>query len=223
LVDADDFARLLSPRTRVAAFGWASNGAGTVNHVERLVALCREAGAVSYVDAVHYAPHGPIDVSAVGCDFLVCSAYKFFGPHVGVLYGRAELLERVRPYKVRPAHDEPPGSWETGTVNLEGIAGTAAAARYMVEMGAEAITAYERTLTARLIEGLDAIERVTQYGTRDLDRRVPTIAFTVAGRSPADVAAELGRQDIFVWDGNYYALELMERLGLESSGGAVRV
>jgi selenocysteine lyase/cysteine desulfurase len=140
-----------------------------------------------------------------------------------VLYGRAELLERIRPYKVRPAHDEPPGSWETGTVNLEGIAGTAAAARYMVSLGAEAITGYERTLTARLIEGLDAIDGVTQYGTRDLDRRVPTVAFTVAGRAPADVAAELGRQGIFVWDGNYYALELMERLGLQSSGGAVRV
>jgi selenocysteine lyase/cysteine desulfurase len=140
-----------------------------------------------------------------------------------VLYGRAELLERSKPYKVRPAHDEPPGSWETGTVNLEGIAGTAAAARYMVATGAEAITAYERTLTARLIEGLDGIEGVTQYGTRDLDRRVPTVAFTVAGRAPAEVAAGLGRQGIFVWDGNYYALELMERLGLESSGGAVRV
>src|SRR5436309_6944472 len=185
--------------------------------------LAREAGAISYVDAVQFAPHGPMDLHAVGCDFAACSAYKFFGPHVGVLYGRRELLERIRPYKVRPAHDEPPGSWETGTVNLEGIAGTAAAARYMVTMGAEAITAYERTLTARLIDGLEAIDTVTQYGTRDLDRRVPTVAFTVAGHAPGDVAAALGRQGIFVWDGNYYALELMERLGLESSGGAVRV
>jgi cysteine desulfurase family protein (TIGR01976 family) len=222
-VDLDDFQAQLSDRTRIAAFNWASNGAGTVSDVSAMCGMAREAGVISYVDAVQYAPHGPMDVHGIGCDFLVCSAYKFFGPHVGVLYGRAELLERIRPYKVRPAHDEPPASWETGTVNLEGIAGTAAAARYMVSMGAEAITGYERTLTARLIEGLDAIDGVTQYGTRDLDRRVPTVAFTVAGRAPADVAAELGRQGIFVWDGNYYALELMERLGLQSSGGAVRV
>jgi cysteine desulfurase family protein (TIGR01976 family) len=222
-IDLDDFRAQLSDRTRIAAFNWASNGAGTISDVAAMCRMAREAGAISYVDAVQYAPHGPMDVHGTGCDFLVCSAYKFFGPHVGVLYGRAELLERIRPYKVRPAHDEPPGSWETGTVNLEGIAGTAAAARYMVSLGAEAITSYERTLTARLIEGLDAIDGVTQYGTRDLDRRVPTVAFTVAGRAPADVAAELGRQGIFVWDGNYYALELMERLGLQSSGGAVRV
>jgi selenocysteine lyase/cysteine desulfurase len=164
-----------------------------------------------------------MDVHALGCDFLVCSAYKFYGPHVGVLYGRAELLEQIKPYKVRPAHDEPPGSWETGTVNLEGIAGTAAAARYLVSIGAEAITGHERSLTERLIEGLDRIDGVHQYGTRDLDRRVPTVTFTVEGRTPAAVAASLGAHGIFVWDGNYYALELMERLGLEQSGGAVRV
>ena len=207
----------------MAAFNWASNGAGTVSDAAAMCRLAREAGAISYVDAVQYAPHGPMDVHALGCDFLACSAYKFFGPHVGVLYGRGELLERIRPYKVRPAHDQPPGSWETGTVNLEGIAGTAAAARYMTGVGADAITAYERTLTARLIEGLDAIAGVTQYGTRDLDRRVPTVAFTVAGKRPEQVSAALAERDIFVWDGNYYALELMERLGLEASGGAVRV
>ena len=124
---------------------------------------------------------------------------------------------------MRPAHDEPPGSWETGTINLEGIAGTAAAARYMTSLGAEAITAYERQLTAQIIEGLDRIDGVRQFGTRDLDRRVPTIVFTVAGRSPAEVSGALGAQGIFLWDGNYYALELMERLGLEAGGGAVRV
>jgi selenocysteine lyase/cysteine desulfurase len=140
-----------------------------------------------------------------------------------VLYGRAGLLEGVRPYKVRPAHDEPPGSWETGTVNLECIAGTAAAARYMTGLGAETITTYERALTERIIEGLDRIPGVRQYGTRDLDRRVPTVAFTVEGHAPADVSAALAEHNIFVWDGNYYALELMERLGLEAQGGAVRV
>ncbi|MDX6546030.1 MAG: hypothetical protein QOG02_1804 [Gaiellales bacterium] len=222
-VDIDDFASKLSDRTRIAAFNWASNGAGTISDAETMARLAREAGALSYVDAVQFAPHGPMDVHALGFDFLSCSAYKFFGPHVGVLYGRHELLESIRPYKVRPAHDEPPGSWETGTINLEGIAGTAAAARYMVEVGAEAITAYERTLTDQLIRGLDAIPGVTQYGTRDLDRRVPTVVFTVAGHAPADVSAALARDNIFVWDGNYYALELMETLGLEQQGGAVRV
>jgi cysteine desulfurase family protein (TIGR01976 family) len=222
-VDIDDFAAKLSDRTRIAAFNWASNGAGTISDVEAMARLAREAGAISYVDAVQFAPHGPMDVHAVGCDFLAVSAYKFFGPHVGVLYGRGELLERIRPYKVRPAHDEPPGSWETGTINLEGIAGTAAAARYMVETGAEAIAGYERALTARLVQGLDAIPGVTQFGTRDLDRRVPTVVFTVDGRTPAEVSAALARDDIFVWDGNYYALELMERLGLQAQGGAVRV
>ena len=140
-----------------------------------------------------------------------------------MLYGRAELLECIKPYKVRPAHDEPPGSWETGTVNLEGIAGTAAAARYIMDTGVEAIGAYERTLTARMIDGLDAIPGVTQYGTRDLDKRVPTVVFNVDGRPPAEISAALAADGIFVWDGNYYALELMEGLGLEQRGGAVRV
>jgi cysteine desulfurase family protein (TIGR01976 family) len=223
LVDVDDFACKLTGRTRVAAFGWASNGAGTINDVARLTALCREAGAVSYIDAVHYAPHGAIDVAALGCDFLVCSAYKFFGPHVGLLYGRAELLHQQRPYKVRPAPDDPPHSWETGTINMEGIAGTAAAIRYLRRLGLDQVAAYERELSARLLEGLEGIAGVTVYGTRDLDRRCPTYVFNVAGKHPAEVSAALGERDIFVWDGNYYALELMQRLGIEDSGGAVRV
>jgi cysteine desulfurase family protein (TIGR01976 family) len=223
LIDVDDFARKLSDRTRVAAFGWASNGAGTVNDVARLVELTRAAGALSYVDAVHYAPHGAIDVAALGCDFLVCSAYKFFGPHVGVLFGRRELLERHRPYKVRPASDVPPGSWETGTVNLEGIAGAAAAARYLTGLGMDAVQATEQSLTVQLLDGLDGIPGVTVYGTRDLARRVPTVVFTVAGRTPAEVSGALAERDIFVWDGNYYAMELMQRLGLDEHGGAVRV
>jgi cysteine desulfurase family protein (TIGR01976 family) len=223
VVDPNVFAGLLTDRTRVAAFGWASNGAGTVNDVAALCALCREAGAISYVDAVHFAPHGPIDVAATGCDFLVCSAYKFFGPHVGILFGRKELLERHRPYKVRPAPNEVPHSWETGTVNLEGIAGAAAAIGYLQGLGMENVAAYERGLAERLIDGLAAVDGVTVYGTLDLERRVPTAAFNVAGHSPAEVSAALAKRGVFVWDGNYYALELMQRLGLEGSGGAVRV
>jgi selenocysteine lyase/cysteine desulfurase len=200
LVDVDDFASKLSGRTRVAAFGWASNGAGTINDVARLTALCREAGALTYIDAVHYAPHGAIDVSAIGCDFLVCSAYK-----------------------VRPAPDEPPHSWETGTINLEGIAGAAAAIGYLRGLGIDRVAAYERDLSARLLEGLEGIAGVTVYGTRDLNRRCPTYAFNVAGKHPAAVSAALAERNIFVWDGNYYALELMQRLGIDDSGGAVRV
>jgi selenocysteine lyase/cysteine desulfurase len=164
-----------------------------------------------------------MDVAAWDCDFACCSAYKFFGPHVGLLYGRAELLEQHRPYKVRPAPDEPPHSWETGTINMEGIGGTAAAIRYLSGLGIDQVAAYERELSTRLLEGLEGIAGVTVYGTRDLDRRCPTYVFNVAGKHPAEVSAALGERDIFVWDGNYYALELMQRLGIEDSGGAVRV
>jgi cysteine desulfurase family protein (TIGR01976 family) len=223
LVDVGDFAAKLSARTRIAAFGWTSNAAGTINDVPHLVALAREAGALTYVDAVHHVPHGPVDVHALGCDFLACSPYKFFGPHSGVLYGRRELLARHRPYKVRPAHDEAPDAWETGTPNLEAIAGITAAAEYLTGIGMDRIAEHEHALTAALVDGLDAIPGVTQYGTRDLSRRVPTVMFTVEGATPADVAAALGDRGIFVWDGNYYALELMTRLGLEEHGGAVRV
>ncbi len=223
LIDVDDFAAKLSARTRIATFNWASNGAGTVNDVAALTALCREAGALSYVDAVHYAPHGPIDVAALGADFLVCSAYKFFGPHVGILYGRHELLERHRPYKVRPAEDEPPHSWETGTLNLEGVAGVAAAVAYLEGVGMESVAAYEAELTDALLEGLCALPRVRVYGTLERSRHVPTAAFTVEGLRPAEVSGRLAEQHIFVWDGNYYALELMQRLDLEGRGGAVRV
>jgi cysteine desulfurase family protein (TIGR01976 family) len=222
-LDLDDLEAKLSDRTRVVAFPVASNAIGTLTDVKRVVELAHGAGALAWADAVHFAPHGPIDAAAIGCDFLVCSAYKFFGPHVGILFGRAELLERHRPYKVRPAPDEIPHSWETGTVNLEGIAGTAAAAGYLQSLGMDAVAAYERGLGARLLDGLRAIEGITVYGTGDLDRRVPTAAFNVAGRAPAEVSAALGERGIFVWDGNYYALELMQRLGLEGSGGAVRV
>jgi cysteine desulfurase family protein (TIGR01976 family) len=222
-IDVDDFASQLSSKTRIAAFNWASNGAGTISDAKRLCELTREAGAISYVDAVQYAPHGPTDVHALGCDFLACSAYKFFGPHVGVLFGRSELLSTIEPYRVRPADYPPPQNWETGTINLEGIAGAAAAARYLMGLGWDAVSAYERSLAQRIIDGLDAIPGVTQYGTRDLDHRVATIVFTLEGRSPREVTEALARDGIFIWDGNYYALELMQRLGLQEQGGAVRV
>ena len=223
LVDVDDFASKLSGRTRVAAFGWASNGAGTINDVARLAALCREAGALSYIDAVHYAPHGAIDVGTIGCDFLVCSAYKFFGPHVGILYGRSELLAQHRPYKVRPAPDQPPHSWETGTINLEGIAGTAAAIRYLRGLGIDRVAAYERDLSARLLEGLESIAGVTSTApatSTAAARRTPS---TSPGSTLPRCRPRSPSRNIFVWDGNYYALELMQRLGIDDSGGAVRV
>jgi cysteine desulfurase family protein (TIGR01976 family) len=214
---------LLSGSPRLLAIGAASNALGTISDVTRAAALARTAGALAFVDAVHFAPHEPVDVAQIGCDFLACSAYKFFGPHVGVLYGRGDLLAQHRPYKVRPAPDEPPHSWETGTINLEGIAGTAAAIRYLRDLGMDRVVAYERELSARLLEGLESIAGVTVYGTRDLDRRCPTYAFNVAGKHPSAVSAALGEQNVFVWDGNYYALELMQRLGIDDSGGAVRV
>jgi selenocysteine lyase/cysteine desulfurase len=202
------------------------------------------------VDAVHYAPHGPMDVQAIDCDFLVCSAYKFFGPHSGALYGRYELLDRLRAYKVRPAGNQPPDKFEMGTKNHEGLAGVTAAVNYLADLGAEfsapfadqypgfegrrlhlktamaAIRAYERPLVERLIKGLLAIPGLTIYGITDptrFDQRVPTVAFRLDGYSPRQVAERLGQEGIFVWDGNYYALAVTERLGVEESGGMVRV
>jgi selenocysteine lyase/cysteine desulfurase len=202
--------------------------------------MAHDAGALAWVDAVQYAPHGLIDVAALDCDFLVCSAYKFFGPHVGIVYGKREHLERLRPYKVRPAHDEIPYRWETGTLNHEGIAGVMAAVEYIASLGAEAgesrrarveramslIRAYERQLAERLIAGLAGIDGVTIYGLTDPERfawRVPTVACTLRGYTPLEVAAWLGDEGIFVWDGDYYAYAVMQRLGLQEHGGAVRI
>jgi selenocysteine lyase/cysteine desulfurase len=191
---------------------------------------------------VQYAPHGPIDVQALGCDFLVCSAYKFFGPHVGILYGKFDLLDRLVAYKVRPADDLPPGKFETGTLNHEGIAGTRAAVEYLAQIsnvnsqfpnrrervmaGMTAIKEYEKTLIVRLISGLHQVKGLKIWGITDpaqLDRRVPTVSFTLEGHSPREVAEYLGQRGIFVWDGNYYALAVMERLGLQPTGGMLRV
>jgi cysteine desulfurase family protein (TIGR01976 family) len=219
-LDLDDLERQLSDRTTVVAFPAASNAVGTVTDVKRIVELAHEAGALAWTDAVHFAPHRRIDVSAWGVDVLICSPYKFFGPHLGVAFGRSELLESWRPYKVRPAPDQPLGHrFETGTQPFELLAGFVAAVRYLESIGWEAIAAHESELGLRFLDGLPPSCRL--YGLPTMEGRVATFAFTVEGMTPDEAAARLGERGFAVWDGNYYALEVMERLGLE--GGAVRV
>jgi cysteine desulfurase family protein (TIGR01976 family) len=239
-LNMDDFAAAINERTRLVAVGYASNAVGTINDVQRVVQLARQAGALSFIDAVHYAPHGPIDVRALDCDFLACSVYKFFGPHVGCLYGKRAHLERLQPYKVRPASDTSPERWQTGTQNHEGLAGTVAAIEYIASLAPQqhgtrrerllaamtTIKEYERTLSEHLIAGLLTIPGLSFYGIREPERfggRTPTVSFRLAGFTPHEVATQLGERGIFVWDGNYYALSLTERLGVEESGGMVRV
>ena len=212
--DLSDVEQQLSDRTRIVAFPWASNALGTLVDAARICEVAHEAGALAWVDAVHYAPHGPIDVGEIGADVLLCSPYKFYGPHLGLAFARRELLDRWRPYKVRPA----PG-YETGTAQHELLAGFVAAVAYLESVGLEAIVAHERELGERFLAGLP--EGVTLYGPRTMDGRVPTFAVTLDGLTPTNVAARLGEHGIFVWDGNYYALEVMKRLGLKD--GAVRI
>jgi cysteine desulfurase family protein (TIGR01976 family) len=219
-LDLASLEALLSARTRVVAFPWASNAVGTITPVRRIAQLAHEAGALAWVDAVHYAPHGPIDVAAADVDVLICSPYKFFGPHLGVFYGRREVIERWRAYKVRPAEDEPVGRrFETGTLPHEALAGFVAAVDYIDSLGWETIQAHERELGQRFLEGLPAAVRL--YGARTMEGRTPTFALTFTDRSPQEVAATLAERDIAVWAGNYYAVEVMERLGLPD--GAVRL
>ena len=220
--DMEDLERQLSERTRVVAFPVASNAVGTLVDAPRVAELAHEAGALAWADAVHYAPHGRIDVEALGADVLICSPYKFYGPHLGLAYVRASLLERWRPHKVRPAPDRPLGHrFETGTLPHEQLAGFLAAVDYLDSLGFDAITAHERELGDRFLTGLPPSCRL--YGIPTMEARVPTFAFTVDGRSPRETAEYLGSRGIAVWHGNYYALEVMRRLGLEDSGGAVRV
>jgi cysteine desulfurase family protein (TIGR01976 family) len=220
-LDLDDLAAQLTERTRVVAFPWASNAVGTLVDVVRVAELAHEAGALAWVDAVHYAPHGPIDVVAAGADVLICSPYKYFGPHLGLAYARAELLERWRPYKVRPASNKPLGHrYETGTLPHELLAGFVAAVDYVGSIGWHAILAHERELGERFLRGLP--ERCRLYGLATMDGRVPTFALTVDGIAPDEAARRLGERQLAVWHGNYYAVEVMKRLGLEDSGGAVR-
>ena len=218
-LDLEDLAAQLTNRTRVVAFPWASNAVGTLVEVARVAELAHEAGALAWVDAVHYGPHGPIDIAAAGADVLICSPYKFYGPHLGLAYGNAELLERWRPYKVRPASDEPLGHrFETGTLPHELLAGFVAAVEYVDSIGWEAIQAHEGELGQRFLDGLP--DSCTLYGVNSMDRRVSTFAFNVEGQSPRAVAERLGERNIAVWQGNYYAVEVMKRLGLDE--GAVR-
>jgi cysteine desulfurase family protein (TIGR01976 family) len=235
--------QLLNPRTRLVAVGYASNAVGTVNDVAAVVRLAHQAGALAFVDAVHYVPHGAIDVRALDCDFLACSAYKFFGPHLGILYAKREHLERLHPYKVQPAPEEVPSRWETGTQSYEGMAGLVTSIAYLEHLGYQvatstasrrdallaamsAIHSYEQGLTQRLIPGLLQIPGVTVYGITDPDRfdqRTPTVGLRVDGYSPRQVAEYLGDRGIFTWNGNFYAPGVTEALGIESSGGLLRI
>jgi cysteine desulfurase family protein (TIGR01976 family) len=244
-LDPAAFQAALSERTRLVAISHASNAVGTIPNVAELIRMAHAVGAWVFVDAVQYAPHGSIDVRALDCDFLACSAYKFFGPHAGILFGKAAHLRQLIPHKVRPAKDSLPYRWETGTQNHEGMAGISAAVRHLQETGERshgdgstgspreaivagmnAIRAYEHGLSTYLLQGLAQIPDLKIYGITDLtrlDERVPTFAFTWPRRSPRATAEYLGDHGICCWSGNYYALRLMERLGLEAQGGAVRI
>jgi cysteine desulfurase family protein (TIGR01976 family) len=277
-LDMDDLRRQITPKTKLVAVGYASNAVGTINDVAEVTRLAHAVGALSYIDAVHYAPHGPIDVRAIDCDFLACSPYKFFAPHAGTLYGKREHLQRLRPYKVRPATEELPGRWMTGTQSHEAMAGVTAAIEYLAELGRNvggqqpratqhsvsndasnvqpddsaaresqydvsdatvsssrrqallsamnAIQDYERGLAEKLIAGLLDIPGLTFYGITDpqrFDNRTPTVSVRIEGRTPRQLAETLGERGIFTWDGNYYAMNLSERLGVEESGGMLRI
>lgn len=242
-LDMRDLHLKINNRTRVVAVGYAANSVGTINDVAHIVRLAHEAGALSFIDAVHYAPHGPINVREFGCDFLACSPYKFFGPHMGAMYGKRELMLKLQPYKVRPAPDKLPDRWEVGTLNHEGLAGVTAAIDYLAELGRRhetaaanrrdalkaayrAIQPYERAIAEKLIAGLLAIPRMRVYGITDpsrFDWRVPTVCVRMEGRTPLEMARHLGERGIFTWDGNYYAINISERLGVESTGGFLRI
>jgi cysteine desulfurase family protein (TIGR01976 family) len=216
-LDLDQLAGLLSERTRVVAFPWASNAVGTIVDAAHVAELAHEAGALAWVDAVHYAPHGPIDVASAGIDVLLCSPYKFFGPHLGLAFARDELLERWRPYTVRPAAESPGGlRYETGTLAHELLAGFVAAVRYLDSVGYDAIVAYERELGARFLDGLPESWRL--YGLRSMEGRVPTFLITSAGLTPLEAASRLAERGFAAWHGDYYAVEVMRRLGLPEGG-----
>jgi cysteine desulfurase family protein (TIGR01976 family) len=250
-LDVEDLAAKINSKTRLVAIGYASNAVGTINPVKEIVRLAHSFGALAYVDAVHYAPHGLIDVAALDCDFLVCSTYKFYGPHMGVLYGKREHLARLRPYKIRPLTDAVPLRWEWGTLNHECIAGITACVDYIADLGRrthlhvqpeaatrraaivaafESIHRHEHALMNRMIAGLSEIPQLKIYGITDPDCfgwRCPTLAVRVinqtADQTPLALATKLGDRGFFTWDGNYYALNLTERLDVEKTGGFLRI
>jgi cysteine desulfurase family protein (TIGR01976 family) len=219
-LDLDDLERQLSERTRVVAFPVAANAVGTAPDVARIVELAHEAGALAWADAVHYGPHGPIDVSAWDVDVLLCSPYKFYGPHLGLAFGKRELLESWRPYKVRPAENEPVGNrFQHGTQQHELLAGFVACVEYVESLGWDAIVAHETALGQRFLDGVP--ETVQLYGPPTMSGRVPTFCFNLPGRTPHEVATELAARGLAVWHGDYYAVEVMRQLGLGETG-AVR-
>ena len=246
-LDLADLASQINKKTKLVAVGYASNAVGTINPVKEIVRLAHAAGALAYVDAVHYGPHGLIDVAALDCDFLVCSTYKFFGPHMGVVFGKREHLQRLRPYKVRPLTDAVPNRWEWGTLNHECIAGITACVEYLADLGRrhypeaanrraaivaafEAIHRYEHGLMERLLAGISEIPQLKIYGITDpacFDWRCPTLAVRVVNQNdnqtPLALATQLGDRGFFSWDGNYYALNLTEQLDVEKSGGFLRI
>jgi cysteine desulfurase family protein (TIGR01976 family) len=243
-LDIEDLRSKITTRTKIVAVGYASNAVGTINPVAEIIRLAHEAGALAFLDAVHYAPHGSIDVRALDCDFLACSPYKFFGPHMGCIYGKRELLLRFRPYKVRPAPETLPDRWETGTQIHEGLAGVTAAIDYLADLGRhvapassntrrEALEAayratreHEMALAARMIRGLVEIPGLRFYGISDPKRfgeRVGTVGVRFGKLGPLECAKYLGERGIFTWDGNYYALNLTERLDVERTGGLLRI
>ena len=244
-LDLDHLHSLITTRTKLVAVGYASNLSGTINDVKTITEWAHEAGALCFIDAVQYAPHGLIDVKEIGCDFLACSAYKFFGPHVGILYGKAEHLARLHAYKVRPADDTAPDKWETGTKNHEGLAGVVAAVDYLAELGSvygralfsasrrEKLQAawveiehYEQMLIERLVGGVQVINGARIYGItkrNDWKKRVATVSLRKEGTTPEQLARALAAENIFAWNGNSYAIGLSEALGVEESGGLLRL
>ena len=277
-LDMDDLRRKITPRTKLVAVGYASNAVGTINPVAEIIRLAHAAGALAFIDAVHYAPHGSIDVRALDCDFLACSPYKFFGPHMGCIFGKREQLLRFRPYKVRPAPEALPDRWETGTQLHEGLAGVIAAVDYLADLGRHsdppqvmrqptseqckgtasavpysapssgvstpevlqssnarraaleaayrAMRQHEMELASRMVRGLLEIPGLRFYGISDPARfaeRVGTVGVRLGNLTPLECAKFLGERGIFTWDGNYYALNLTERLGVEKTGGLLRI
>lgn len=242
-LDLAELKKQINEQTKLVAVGYASNAVGTINNVAEIVKIAHSVNALAFIDAVHYAPHGLIDVKALDCDFLTCSAYKFFGPHVGILYSKREHLSRLRPYRVKPAPTTIPDCWETGTQNFEGLAGLVAAIDYLADLGTQILPAaesrrtaivtamsaihnYEQELCQHLVAGLLQIPGLTFYGISNPQRfawRTPTVAIRLRGQTPYAVSKALGDRGIFTWHGNLYALGLTERLGIESSGGLVRI